>query len=450
MKKRILCLILGITLAFSSVVTVMGDQESDLENQKQQNSDALNSTSSALNDAESARESILKELSSLDSQLVSLMSDIDVISSDIASAQQQIDQTTSDLSDAEAKRDEQYSDMETRIRYMYENSGGMTWFSYILQAKDISDLLNRVEYSSRINEYDRQQLTEYEQNIQTISDMKDSLEQNKAELIEEQENLQDQQTSLNAALDEKKAQSADYEADIASLRGKADALNTEIAAQNEQLRQIQAEKQAAAEAAAKAAAESAAAQKAAETAAAAKSAAESAAAEKSAAQAAEAAAAKEAAAKETAAAAESAAASSKASAAADTPAASADTPAVSSSGNTNIGQQIADFACQFVGNPYVVAGESLTEGADCAGFVKAVYAHFGVYFERNLDLIGQLGRSVSLDEAKPGDILMYSGHTAIYIGNNQLVNASSPELGIMIRGPVTYRTLIDIRRVFDY
>ena len=429
---------LGLSLAFSSV-SVMADQESDLQTQKEQNSNALDSTNSALNDAESAQSSLQQEVSDLDSQLVSLMSSIDVVNADIQSTQSQIDQKTADLSDAEATRDQQYADMETRIQYMYENGGGMTWFSYILQAQDISDLLNRVEYSSQMNQYDRSQLSEYEQNIQTISDMKDALEVNKSELVEEQNSLQDQQDALNTALEEKKAQSADYDADIASLREQADALNAKIAEQNEQLKQIQAEKQAAAEAAAKAAAEAAAAQ---------------AAADSEAAQAAAKKAADAAASKASAEAASQAAASQEASQAAasgtQASASEGSSSAASSSSGSNIGQQIADYACQFVGNPYVVAGESLTEGADCAGFVKAVYAHFGVYFIRNLDIIGQLGHSVPLSEAKPGDILMYSGHTAIYIGNDSLVNASSPALGIMIRSPVTYRTLIDVRRVFDY
>lgn len=441
MKKRIFCFMLGLTLAFSSV-SVMADQESDLQAQKEQNSNALDSTNSALNDAESAQSSLQQEVSDLDSQLVSLMSSIDVVNADIQSTQSQIDQKTSDLSDAEATRDQQYADMETRIQYMYENGGGMTWFSYILQAQDISDLLNRVEYSSQMNQYDRSQLSEYEQNIQSISDMKDALEVNKSELVEEQNSLQDQQDALNTALEEKKAQSADYDTDIASLREQADALNAKIAEQNEQLKQIQAEKQAAAEAAAKAAAEAAASQ------AAAQAAADSEAAQTAAKEAADAAASKA-----SAEAASQAAASQEASqaAASETQAsASEGSSSASSSSGSNIGQQIADYACQFVGNPYVVAGESLTEGADCAGFVKAVYAHFGVYFIRNLDIIGQLGHSVPLSEAKPGDILMYSGHTAIYIGNDSLVNASSPALGIMIRSPVTYRTLIDVRRVFDY
>ena len=115
----------------------------------------------------------------------------------------------------------------------------------------------------------------------------------------------------------------------------------------------------------------------------------------------------------------------------------------------NIGQKVVDYACQFIGNPYVLGGESLTNGCDCAGFAKEVYAHFGVYFPRNGIIIETLGVPVpSLAEALPGDIIMYHGHTAIYMGNNKIINASCPELGICTREPATYRSIYCIRRVF--
>ena len=115
----------------------------------------------------------------------------------------------------------------------------------------------------------------------------------------------------------------------------------------------------------------------------------------------------------------------------------------------NIGQRVVDYACQFLGNPYVLGGESLTNGCDCAGFAKEVYAHFGVYFPRIGPVIENLGVPVgSLAEARPGDIIMYYGHTAIYMGNDMVVNASSPEVGICTRSPATYRAIYRIRRIF--
>ena len=99
-----------------------------------------------------------------------------------------------------------------------------------------------------------------------------------------------------------------------------------------------------------------------------------------------------------------------------------------------MGQQIANYACQFVGNPYVWGGTSLTNGADCSGFVMSVYAHFGISLPRVAASQANAGTSVSVDSLQPGDLLFYHsfGHVAIYIGNGQVVHASNRATGIKI------------------
>lgn len=118
------------------------------------------------------------------------------------------------------------------------------------------------------------------------------------------------------------------------------------------------------------------------------------------------------------------------------------------SGDSEMGSAVAEYALQFVGNPYVYGGTSLTNGADCSGFVMSVYANFGVSLPHSSSADRSQGAAVDgLSNAQPGDIICYSGHVGLYIGNGQIVHASNSRTGIIVSN-ADYRKVLAVRRIF--
>ena len=112
------------------------------------------------------------------------------------------------------------------------------------------------------------------------------------------------------------------------------------------------------------------------------------------------------------------------------------------------GQAVASYASQFIGNPYVYGGSSLTNGTDCSGFVMSVYANFGVSLPHSSSADRSQGAAVDgLANAQAGDLICYSGHVALYIGNGQIVHASTAKTGIIVSN-ADYKKVLAVRRIF--
>ncbi len=125
-----------------------------------------------------------------------------------------------------------------------------------------------------------------------------------------------------------------------------------------------------------------------------------------------------------------------------------DTPAYSVGSGSEMGVAVAEYALQFVGNPYVYGGSSLTKGADCSGFVMSVYANFDISLPHSSAKDREQGYAVDgLENAQPGDLICYSGHVALYIGDGQIVHASTSKTGIIV-SKADYKKILAIRRIF--
>ena len=446
MKKRILCLTLGLMLTISQAVPAGAASRKDqLKQDKAAAQSQLAAQESKINNLEDQKQTLSAEIDQLDSDLVNIMVEIEILDGELSDKEAQIEQTKADLAVAEENKQKQYEAMKKRIQYLYEKGGDDAWAQMLFQASDFTSLLNQAEYVQQMYDSDRNSLEEFKETVQQVKDLGDQLDSEKAELEEMNQEYQNRQASMQTQLEEKKATSSDYDAQIAQAQNQAAQYTELIRQQNAEIQKIEEEEKKAAEEAARKAAEEAAKKAAAEEAA--KKAQEEAnkkAADEAAKKAAEAS-------KKSNSNTSSNNASSSSSATTSKDNGSSSSGSSGSSGSSvsynPTGQSVVNYACQFVGNPYVWGGTSLTNGADCSGFIMSIYAKFGVSLPHSSGAMAGCGRGVSYSEAMPGDIICYAGHVAIYMGGGQIVHASNAKDGIKISGNAAYRPIVAVRRV---
>lgn len=463
MKKRILCLTLGLMLTISQAVPAGAASRKDqLKQDKAAAQSQLAAQESKINNLEDQKQTLSAEIDQLDSDLVNIMVEIEILDGELSDKEAQIEQTKADLAVAEENKQKQYEAMKKRIQYLYEKGGDDAWAQMLFQASDFTSLLNHAEYVQQMYDSDRNSLEEFKETVQQVKDLGDQLDSEKAELEEMNQEYQNRQASMQTQLQEKKATSSDYDAQIAQAQNQAAQYTELIRQQNAEIQKIEEEEKKAAEEAARKAAEEAAKKAAAEEAA--KKAQEEA--NKKAADEAAKKAAAEASKKSSSNSGSNTVASSGSSTSSkennntsgsSSSAATSKDNGSSSSGSSGssgssvsynpTGQSVVNYACQFVGNPYVWGGTSLTNGADCSGFIMSVYAKFGVSLPHSSGAMAGCGRAVSYSEAMPGDIICYAGHVAIYMGGGQIVHASNAKDGIKISGNAAYRPIVAVRRV---
>lgn len=434
MKKRMVCLTLALMMCMTQVVSVSASREEELREEQAWTSQQLDATYAKIDELWWAKEQLESEIATLDANLVDVMVSIDVLKTDIANKETSIAQTKDALGKAQKARDKQYEAMKLRIQYLYEKGGNDAWFQMMLNAEDLSDLLTKAEYTQQLYEQDRESLNKYVNTIEEVKKLGERYEQEKAELEGMKQEYEAESANLQYQLDERRAASADCDNEIAYAQQMATEYANLIMEQQAEIERLEAERIAAEEEARRQAeAEAAAA----------------------------AAAAEEAENEEAVSYDEEGNAYNEDGELVeenseveydeygnviDSANTVTDTSQYTSSGSGS-GSSVVDYATQFVGNPYVWGGTSLTNGADCSGFVQSVYSNFGVSLPRTSYEQQNAGTEVSYADAQPGDLICYGGHVAIYMGDGKIVHASNSRDGIKVSDNAAYRTILSVRRL---
>lgn len=408
MKKRIrstICLLLCVLLFMESNGNVQAVTIEELQQQIMESQKYLNDENEAISGLQEEQDLLEEEISDTEAELVNLYTEIGVLEDKISEQEAKIADKEAEIAvaeeeykAAEAEERRQYEAMKERIRFTYEQ-GESSYVELLLSSNSFSDLLNRAEFIEEVSAYDDRMLEEYQKIKQQVADLKAKLEADKAALVEEKESLQEdkdslakQQSYLNGILAQKKAASANYDAEIAEAKKRAAQYKQQIAADTKKIEQLKEEERR------RLAAQNGGGTKnytpnpnAANTIASAQA-------------------------------------------------------IVAQSGGSSAGKSIANYACQFIGNPYVSGGTSLTNGADCSGFIFRLYADYGYRVPRTSSQLREVGTGVSYAEAQPGDIICYEGHVGMYIGGGMIVHASTQRTGIKVSN-AQYRPILAVRRV---
>lgn len=388
--KKMLCLFVAVILFADTQMICMADQISDLKKKNQEDQKKLENLGNVLENLEEEQQGIVEEMDDLEFQILEIMTSISIIEDEIEAKKKEIEQVKEDLEKAIEEENNQYEAMKVRIKYMYEN-GNTTYFDLFMQASSMDDILNKADYVERLYDYDRKMLEQFKLAKQKVADLKEELEIEESELEASQAECEEEKAAMEEALAELKKVNSDYEKKIKNVEAQAKAYKDQIKKQNQAIAKLEEE-------------------------------------------------ARRKAAEET--------KKKNGTVAVSRPSGSAtvNKEEILAANGSDLGKQIAIYACGFVGNPYVLGGTSLTNGADCSGFTMSVYKVYGYNIARTSFQQRSAGKEVSYAEAQPGDLICYAGHVAMYIGNGKIVHASSPKTGIRI-GYATYKQILSVRRI---
>lgn len=410
MKKAAIKIInLILVIAVVGVMTIPAEATTvqDIQDQINKDNAALNDINDDMLAMQDEQDLLEEEICDLDAELVNTMTVIGGLEDDIAASEEAIEAKEQDIAAKEAdirttqglyeeareKEEAQYDAMVARIQYLYEN-GETDYLAVLFSASSFSEILTLQSYIEAVYTYDQNMLAEYEAAREAVKQLWDRLEEEKASLEEEKASLEEEKASLEA-------DRAEMESQIAYLNGLLDKKKKESANYDAQIARMRQEANALK---VKIKQEQAELKKIEE-------------------------------------------AERRRTAANGSYTVSASiSDIINGASGSDLGKQIARYGCQYIGNPYVLGGTSLTNGADCSGFTYRIYANFGYTIPRTSYQQRSTGTEVSYENAQPGDLICYEGHVAMYIGGGYIVHASNVKTGIKV-SRATYKKILSVRRI---
>ena len=379
-------------------------KQKDAEKKKSQAEQDLKDKKNEINGLKDQQQITADDIKNKSAKLDEILAAQKKLQTDITNKQAEIEQNQKDLAAAQEKQQEQYDAMKKRIQFMYENSAEDNIWTAIIESNGITDMLNRIEYVSDVYDSDRALMDSYQAAVEQVKEIGTKLDKDMNELTAMQDDYEKQQADVEAAIVALENQKEQYASQIAQAQQQADNYQNIITAQGKIIQEQEAAAAAAAAQAAAARANSSSSSPSYDGGGAGKG----------------------------------------GSIASDYAAGGGKNPGASTGVS---GSSVVSYAMQFVGNPYVWGGNSLTNGVDCSGFVHEVYAHFGISTPRYSQAFKSVGQAVSFDNIQPGDVVVYPGHVAIYAGGGVIVEAQSTKAGITANRSVQCHTILAIRRL---